>query len=307
MKLSIRTGFTHCLLLVVFGCLISGCKETNGVIVAFDNTTSESLFVSISGPGEGTGPIGVIAPAPNMVFRKLQVDDNDLPGEYTWNAGKFNGKFTINKNPQGTICIRIPGGLSQMPDLMAYDRDVSNSSRHRYTSVPQTINKSTRPVYTSRTAPTIAKRPRPTPEGENAEFYMVERPSQPIYVPSSRAIYSSPSVISSQGGSMSIGGFGPVYNRYSPYSSGGGLSGGFFIGGDNGYIGGRFNPQPYSYPVNHPNGVLYPGVIRGVYPRYPHYRHRRHHHSRPTVPYRTLTPTTSLNGPRVQISNPKRR
>ena len=78
-------------------CSISGC-DPKELMIAFNNTTNQSLYVVLEGPGRGTGPIGIIAPAPNMVFRKILIDEDDLPYEYTWKAGEHGGKFTITKD-----------------------------------------------------------------------------------------------------------------------------------------------------------------------------------------------------------------
>jgi hypothetical protein len=251
-----------------------------------------------------------------MVVRKLQVKDSQLPGEYVWSAGKYNGKFTVGMNTGDSVCIRIPGGLSQMPDLAT--GEIAGSNRRTYASTP----------YTGATAITSGRRHVPGPgpasntdfassvrslsrnEGEIAEFYRAGRTSEPIYVASPRPIYAGPSMISSEGGTISAGGFGSVYNTTAPYYSGSGISGGFLFSGNNGYIGGSFYPQPYYYPVNHPNGVLYSGIIGGVYPRYPRGHHRSHYnrsrYMRGITP-RRITTGTSLNGPTIQISNPMTR
>ena len=262
--------------------LLAGCEEsrikTRGILITFDNTTSESLMVSLSGPGKGTGTIGMMAPAPNMILRKLVVEDAELPGQYTWTAGDHSGTFTLNSTDDGPICIRIPGGLSQMGDLSAYKRDLSNQSQHRYVSVPEMDVLVSRQSATARD--TVYSRPTRRPAvntppvqpllsgGETAEFYMIEGSvTPPVRTASATTIHlPSYSTYNARGATAyQTGGSIPGLRITRPHRTYGPP---VYIGsGGNSYFSGTVYPLPY-LPIYYPphGGASFGGSYGTYYP-----------------------------------------
>ena len=118
--------------------LFYGC-DNKDISIGFENSTKSPIFVEFSGPGEGPGSIGTIAPDSGFIFRELSVDDDDLPAQYKWTSGEYEGWFTVTKKSGDTICIRIPDGLvnhnraklpplTKTPHSKAYQESITSHS-----------------------------------------------------------------------------------------------------------------------------------------------------------------------------------
>jgi len=116
MKTASFSKFGAVIFFLLPGLLNYGCGEKE-LSIGFENASSEPLFVELLGPGEGTGPIGTIAASPGFVFWKVVVDEDLLPAQYTWKGGEYEGSFTVTPETEGTLCIRIPGGLASYPQI----------------------------------------------------------------------------------------------------------------------------------------------------------------------------------------------
>lgn len=259
MKTALYSTAFLCIALV--SVMFAGCDEKE-LIIGFDNTTSDPLFVEFTGPGRGTGPVGTVAPSSNVVFRKILVEENELPATYSWKANDYAGEFTVTPEMDRPICIRIPGGLAGYPDLSDTYAHISEipedaipvaSGGTAYASHPR---RSTEPVI-ARPARRVTAAAGERPVVNNYVVYDNSR-TYPTVTHSSWSRYNTP------------------YNtRTGVYVSGTRV-------GDNYLISGVLHPS--SSPYYYPRDILHYSLFSDKVTRFrigpPHEGYRRYPHRR---------------------------
>jgi hypothetical protein len=94
-------------LLVAVG-LLAGC--TKDVELTFVNITDRSMDVQLTTPNEGTEDVGMVPPLGGKLKTKIKIPNDELPANCAWQAGEFNGQFTVNKKTPDKLWIDIAPG-----------------------------------------------------------------------------------------------------------------------------------------------------------------------------------------------------
>lgn len=85
---------------------VGGCLKKK-VQLSFTNFTDREMEVIIHGPGEGVGMIGAMSGLGGRTSTELVLRRSELPAHFAWNAGEYNGQFTIVRKSPDTMNIDV--------------------------------------------------------------------------------------------------------------------------------------------------------------------------------------------------------
>jgi hypothetical protein len=90
---------------LIFGGAIVGCDKK--VKLTFVNTTSQTLGIDLTAPGEGTRYLGVVGPVGGKLTHNLKIDKELLPATCSWRAGGQSDQFTVTKETKKKLYLYI--------------------------------------------------------------------------------------------------------------------------------------------------------------------------------------------------------
>lgn len=110
-------------LLVAVG-LLAGCSKT--VDLTFVNITDKSMDVQLTTPNEGTEAVGMVSPLGGKLKTTIKIPDDELPANCAWQAGGYNGAFTVTKKSADKLWIDIPSGRARDKKTSVHEKSDVN-------------------------------------------------------------------------------------------------------------------------------------------------------------------------------------